>query len=454
MKKAILAIINKSHIKSILKLTANRKESSHVGEKRTILLGNEGSRGEMQIGRKSYFGNSTFSSFHRSDFLKMGSFCSVADDVRFQMCPGNHDYRTVANYPVSSFYHKDIKDSAHKGKIFIGNDVWIGARAVVLPGVKIGNGSIIGAGSVVTRDVADFSIVMGNPATHVRWRFDSEKEREILQQIAWWNWNDDQIRERKEFFSVPLTEAISIAQKNNWILGSGIPPHYIDEITNFFKSNITKEDLEKKTRDFLNIGDTAKILGKYKTQSHENITVWIAALLELRPKCIVEFGTQTGCSSLVLARLCRFLGVKSKIVTINIVDELKHRDRDVEYVINDFTGNIGQVWKRWNPDIIFQDAHMYYLIKEILDESEKKHRNTMHFFHDVGHRLFKNPMSIPYEAIPTSATGSWERHVLALYDDKILKQDVRSINNSKVKVHIFDGCADSQEFGLGVLRFS
>jgi acetyltransferase-like isoleucine patch superfamily enzyme len=82
---------------------------------------------------------------------------------------------------------------ACKGDIIVGNDVWIGAKSTIMSGVKIGDGSIIGAGSTVTKDVPPYSIVAGNPAKFIKFRF-TEEQIESLLQISWWNWTEDRIK--------------------------------------------------------------------------------------------------------------------------------------------------------------------------------------------------------------------------------------------------------------------
>jgi serine acetyltransferase len=81
-----------------------------------------------------------------------------------------------------------------KGDIIIQNDVWIGAKSTIMSGVKISNGSIVGAGSVVTKDVPPYAIVAGNPAKIVKSRF-TEEQIEKLLTIAWWNWDEQKIRD-------------------------------------------------------------------------------------------------------------------------------------------------------------------------------------------------------------------------------------------------------------------
>ena len=90
-----------------------------------------------------------------------------------------------------------------KGDIIIENDVWIGAHATIMSGVKISNGAIVGATATVTKDVPPYSIVVGNPAKIVKYRF-SKKQIESLLKISWWNWTEDRIK----------TEAMNIWSNN------------------------------------------------------------------------------------------------------------------------------------------------------------------------------------------------------------------------------------------------
>ena len=81
-----------------------------------------------------------------------------------------------------------------KGDIIIGNDVWIGAKSTIMSGVKIGHGAIVAAGAVVTKDVQPYSVVGGNPAKHIKFRFD-ERQIEKLLEINWWDWEESKIKE-------------------------------------------------------------------------------------------------------------------------------------------------------------------------------------------------------------------------------------------------------------------
>ncbi|WP_308462078.1 CatB-related O-acetyltransferase [Mesorhizobium sp. INR15] len=98
-------------------------------------------------------------------------------------------------------------DLSSKGPIRIGNDVWIGRRAIILSGVTIGDGAVIGAGAVVSKDVPPYAVVVGNPAALVRYRFNSGQIASLLE-IRWWDWEDDLIKTDPSFF-LPIDEFIA-----------------------------------------------------------------------------------------------------------------------------------------------------------------------------------------------------------------------------------------------------
>lgn len=111
------------------------------------------------------------------------------------------------------------KEDISKGMVprtKIGNDVWIGCHAIIKAGVEVGNGAIIGAGSIVTKDVPPYAIVAGNPARILRYRFDEETIEQLLQ-ISWWDKSDDFIRERIECFQQPLTQDVIEKLQNSII---------------------------------------------------------------------------------------------------------------------------------------------------------------------------------------------------------------------------------------------
>lgn len=131
------------------------------------------------------------------DKLRIGKFCMIASDVTFIMNGANHLHDTISTYPFAIF-GEDWSDAMEgkayptKGDTVIGNDVWIGFGATIMPGVRIGDGAIIATKSVVTKDVEPYSIVGGNPAKEIRKRF-TEREIEELLEIRWWDWPIEKI---------------------------------------------------------------------------------------------------------------------------------------------------------------------------------------------------------------------------------------------------------------------
>tara|TARA_R110000868_G_scaffold408100_1_gene690289 strand:- start:61 stop:669 length:609 start_codon:yes stop_codon:yes gene_type:complete len=131
------------------------------------------------------------------DKLIIGKFCQIASGVTFIMNGANHLQDGISTFPFAIF-GEDWKDAMAgktyptKGDTIIGNDVWIGYDATIMPGVKIGDGAIIGSKSIVTKDVEPYSIFGGNPAKLIRKRFSDSKIAELLD-LKWWNWTVEEI---------------------------------------------------------------------------------------------------------------------------------------------------------------------------------------------------------------------------------------------------------------------
>jgi phosphonate metabolism protein (transferase hexapeptide repeat family) len=143
-------------------------------------------------------------------YTSIGKFCSIAANVRIN--PGNHPLERAAlhhfTYRASKFgFGPDEPEFfawRRSHRVTIGHDVWIGHGAILLPGVTIGNGAVVGAGAVVTRDVADFSIVIGTPGKHHRFRFAPEICAG-LNRIAWWNWPETRLAQAlMDFRALPI----------------------------------------------------------------------------------------------------------------------------------------------------------------------------------------------------------------------------------------------------------
>lgn len=127
------------------------------------------------------------------DKLIIGKFCAIAAGTKFIMGPANHRVSSVTTYPFHVFggiwkerTPPHMSQLPFKGDIVIGNDVWIGRESVILPGVQIGDGAIVAACSVVTKDVPAYGVVGGNPARFIKSRFDEELV-ELLLQWKWWD---------------------------------------------------------------------------------------------------------------------------------------------------------------------------------------------------------------------------------------------------------------------------
>ncbi|MBR4450847.1 MAG: CatB-related O-acetyltransferase [Clostridia bacterium] len=156
------------------------------------------------VGDFTYFADSEFEShvthFYSwsKDKLIIGKFCQIASGVEFMMNDANHQMNAVSTFPFYTLegWEMDAPDSTDmpfKGDTVIGNDVWIGQNAVILPGVHIGDGAIIGANSVVGSDVAPYTIVIGNPAKVLRKRFDDEELINLLLYFKWWDKSIEEI---------------------------------------------------------------------------------------------------------------------------------------------------------------------------------------------------------------------------------------------------------------------
>ncbi|MDL2323604.1 CatB-related O-acetyltransferase [Ruminococcaceae bacterium OttesenSCG-928-A16] len=140
-----------------------------------------------------------------NDTLTIGRFCSIACGAKFIFTSANHTMQSLSTYTFPLFYEEwglDKRDVTaawdNKGDIIIGNDVWIGYEAIVLSGVCIGDGAIVGARAVVTKDVAPYSIVGGVPAKQIKKRFDEATIRQLLQS-EWWHWPFDEIQRHLPF---------------------------------------------------------------------------------------------------------------------------------------------------------------------------------------------------------------------------------------------------------------
>lgn len=174
-----------------------------------VFLKNVITRPNIQVGDYTYYDD--FANPHNfeqnvlyhfdfvGDKLVIGKFCAIASGAKFIMNGANHETAPISTFPFFIFrngweelYDGDAPNFPYKGDTVIGNDVWIGHDATIMPGVNIGNGAVIASKAVVTRDVPAYTIVGGNPAKPIRKRF-SDADIERLEHIAWWDWDAEKI---------------------------------------------------------------------------------------------------------------------------------------------------------------------------------------------------------------------------------------------------------------------
>jgi len=132
------------------------------------------------------------------DKLIIGKFCAIAKGVEFVMNGANHRMNSVTTYPfniMGNGWEKsapELADLPLKGDTIIGNDVWVGQNVTIMPGVSIGDGAIVAACSVVTKDIPAYHVAGGNPCRVIRKRFDDELI-EFLLKLKWWDWDAEKI---------------------------------------------------------------------------------------------------------------------------------------------------------------------------------------------------------------------------------------------------------------------
>lgn len=157
---------------------------------------------EYTIGRGTY-GNPKIHSYPNDATLRIGAFCSIAADVGIFL-GGGHHMEWVTTYPFGALWpeHDHPDHPWSRGDVVIGNDVWLGREAMIMSGVTIGDGAVIGARALVSRDVPPYTIVVGNPARPVRTRFAPEIVEKLLA-IRWWDWPDDRVRRAAPMLQSP-----------------------------------------------------------------------------------------------------------------------------------------------------------------------------------------------------------------------------------------------------------
>tara|TARA_R110001583_G_scaffold195129_2_gene369584 strand:+ start:343 stop:975 length:633 start_codon:yes stop_codon:yes gene_type:complete len=172
-----------------------------------------------KVGTKTYDNGAKVWRWSNASLI-IGNYCSIANDVNFIVDEGFHTISEITNFPLAKNLFKDENsiNGLSKGDFFnkhiqkegivIGNDVWIGMGAYIMPGITIGNGVTIAANAVVTKDISDYTVVAGSPAKVIKTKFDSETIIK-LNKIAWWHWEESIIKERINYFYNDIEEFIN-----------------------------------------------------------------------------------------------------------------------------------------------------------------------------------------------------------------------------------------------------
>lgn len=132
----------------------------------------------VEVGDYTYGGLRVLT-YNKDNKLRIGKFCSIAQDVMFVLS-GDHYTNHISSYPYRVWIMNEKQEGVSKGNIIVDDDVWIGFRSTILSGVHIGQGAIVAAGSVVTKDVPPYAIVGGVPAKVIKYRFSPEMITELL----------------------------------------------------------------------------------------------------------------------------------------------------------------------------------------------------------------------------------------------------------------------------------
>lgn len=148
------------------------------------------------------------------DKLIIGKFCSIASGTKFIMGPANHRINSVTTYPFNVFGSvwsertpPHLSQLPFKGNTVIGNDVWIGRESVIMPGVKIGDGAMVAAYSIVAKDIPPYSVFGGNPARFIKKRFDDDLI-ELLLRLKWWDLPDEELADILPLLCSPDLDAV------------------------------------------------------------------------------------------------------------------------------------------------------------------------------------------------------------------------------------------------------
>ncbi len=159
---------------------------------------------KVQIGRFTYGEINVLAHGTGDEKLIIGDFCSIAPEVTF-ILSSDHPYKGISTYPFKVMLFKEDKEAVSKGNIVLKDDVWVGLGSIILSNVTIGQGAVVAAGSVVTKDVEPYAIVGGNPAKFIKYRF-NENIRKKMQAFNFASLTQEQLKKAKDVLYTELTD--------------------------------------------------------------------------------------------------------------------------------------------------------------------------------------------------------------------------------------------------------
>lgn len=195
---------NVDYVKRLIKqLILSRASATQITQLQNLgIVGSGG--GVVDVGEGTYGENHLIiHKWNSKTKIKIGKYCSIADSVHIFL-GGNHDISAVSTYPFGTTSEELIgpREGHPKsnGDISIGNDVWIGSHVSIMSGIVIGDGAVIAAFSHVVKDVLPYEVVGGNPARHIKMRFDAESVEKLLK-VRWWDWEKSEIRHNRDLLT-------------------------------------------------------------------------------------------------------------------------------------------------------------------------------------------------------------------------------------------------------------
>lgn len=201
MRKLSDAIAVRFPVKQ-LKLAWFRRKWINSNRHNYTIAENRFDASRVTVGRKTYGTLDVRMYGHPDEQLTIGNYCSIGPETVF-MLGGEHSYDNLSTYPFRTMYQMAPHEALSRGPVIVEDDVWIGTRALILSGVRIGQGAIIAAGSVVNKDVPPYAIVGGVPAKVIKYRFSPELI-EVLLTIDYSRLDDDIIRAHEAELYRPL----------------------------------------------------------------------------------------------------------------------------------------------------------------------------------------------------------------------------------------------------------